>query len=848
MLPVILRNQRREVGVFVTIFINKLSKLPSIISRSEVNMVLKYRSTVVSHILPVPKKHKIYRPQMENSNSNKTEPTMGQTNITKTDNAVFITKEGRVEKMSSHRLPIGTTGADESIKAFLARPYHVTTATWSTATAVNTNLITVVPSTVITGNTMWRRKLEGFRNWKADVHIKLEVAASPFHQGSFFLYWKPWSIYTGTRDRIHNNVICKSQLPGIFYTCEDNSVEITIPYIAPVDAYDSLSSNPWTWGSVCADVYTGLATGAGANSVTIDTYMWLENVELSGLIPQGSGSMVTRRTPKRVIPSDKEVNNGEGPVTRALGHGVRMAASLAEIPLFTPVMSPATWVLDKMNQVSSIFGWSKPSIGAGGKTSVVMRCSDAYNNNSNGTDSSMILAAKCDNSVTPSNMLTFRKEDENSLKFIARHWSYLQSFNLATSNSPGDLLYSLVLSPVNFASTTVFGTTPTARTAYYPTPLWWLSKSFCRWRGPLEFRFLIVKTGYHAGQVLFTYSLKDSLPSYTDTQFLHREIVDLQEGNEVCFVVPYARVEPFINNNENIGTLGVYLVNTLQAPSTVSNTITFQVFIRGGEGIEFTKQSTEMPIPTYFPQMWIPQGADVENEGAICVGENSPIGNSINKEKNQLLSQYAIGESIDSVLSLCKRFSCCSPFEPITNIPAALDVVFDPHYMGASYVTVAGAVADWTQIGPRGDFVSRLAFLYLYHRGSIKIKFKSNLLIADPSKMIVRFGLRPYGYYSCGFNTITTIPDNHVVPDIQNDLGTTAVSVTIPQYSGYYGYAHMSLGADVGLDVYGYDNTRVVVNSTQDWNVHMLQRAAGDDFHFSFFLGIPSCMMYSAFE
>lgn len=767
---------------------------------------------------------------------------------------------GASSVLDTDRVVPSSTGAQQDIKTFLRKPNAVGSYAWATSATTNTDLFSIDPAVVLMANTIWTRKIEGFRNFKGRVHFKVQVSATPFHAGSFALIWKPWPASHNDRDKMHNSLISKSQLPSVLYTCEDDSCEISFPFLGPVDYFDKIASVPWTWGTLIATVFSPLRTVSGSNSINLNVFMWFEDVTIAGLIPQSGVSVKVTRAPRRVIPSDEEVNGGSGPISRALGAGVSLSSSLAQIPMFAPLCKPATWVLDKAAQVSSVFGWSKPSAGDGGKLRVVYNSSDAFAPNQDGTDNCFNLSPCVNSKVTPSMMLTPRVEDENSIKFIARHWSYLTTFSLTTTNSSGDLLYSQLLRPDFFSSTyTVPATLLTNYTVHRMTPLCWLSKCFDSWRGPLDFKFVFVKTGYHAAQVAFAFNLDSSMPSYANTQYLHREIVDLQLGNEFCFTVPYARSEPFISTNDHMGSIGCYLVNNLQAPSTVSGTIEVLVYVRGGSGIHFLKPTTSIPIPVFDPQIFLPQGNVTEEEGAMCQSGSDNIGSSVNFEPDKNVAQFCIGNSIDSVLGLGKRFTKMTmdpgnpAFNPVTPVLGTVTptycITLDPHYFGYSTFLPAGAPYYYLEVSTSGaDVLARLSGLYLFNRGSVKFKVKNRQ--ANPSSQTFQTFLIPF--YNVPYPSISRNLRSSVITldssysDMSSDQGITAPGYIVPQWSDYYGYPRVDFQVTASEWFSGHSLVYVTSNSSfdvKDLDGVQFCRAAGEDFHFSFFLGIPTCVV-----
>lgn len=239
---------------------------------------------------------------------------------TATKTVEFINDQGRDSSYDFDRLPLSKQEfSDSNIKDFLGRPVLAGSYSWATSAVAGTNIFRLYPSDILTSNAMYTAKLFGFRFMRARVHLKLQVQPTPFQYGAFYLAWEPWSkAESADRITMHGKLIPFSQLPGVLYTTEDNSVELSTPYIGPHDAWDKLDSSSWDFGAYVAKIYCQLFSGTNNPNLTVNAYLWFTDVELSGLVAQSSSGVVSRRTPKNSIPVENEANMGEGTATKIL--------------------------------------------------------------------------------------------------------------------------------------------------------------------------------------------------------------------------------------------------------------------------------------------------------------------------------------------------------------------------------------------------------------------------------------------------------------------------------------------------------------------------------------------------
>lgn len=146
------------------------------------------------------------------------------------------------------------------------------------------------------------------------------------------------------------------------------------------------------------------------------------------------------------------------------------------------------------------------------------------------------------------------------------------------------------------------------------TPLSFFAKYFAWWRGSLKFKFEVVNSRFHQGQLFIayvpfnsiqgtSYDMSSSVVLYANARNCMCASIDLSVNNCTEMVIPY--ICPFdytstgfnsngaqrnywaAANKANIGAIFVYVQNVLDAASTVSNTVDINVYIAAGDDFEF---------------------------------------------------------------------------------------------------------------------------------------------------------------------------------------------------------------------------------------------------------------------
>jgi hypothetical protein len=238
-----------------------------------------------------------------------------------------------------------------------------------------------------------------------------------------------------------------------------------------------------------------------------------------------------------------------------------------------------------------------------------------------------------------------------------------------------------------------------------------------------------VKTEFHSGRlaVVFmpnTSPMSDTLPliGLSNSQFLHREIIDIRMGNEFTIEFPYfgfTQYRPCSTASPAYysGTIQVFVINSLVAPANVSSNVTMLVEWSGTPDFEFAQPAnpTGVPVVQMSPQIgrYTPQIGRSDCEMvATSVGHAS-------EGHPAIAAEACIGEKVLSLRSMLKKFS-------------QVKLSVDPGSTANRYCNVSPFGVSVGQIntvptyipGPvRPDMFDRIAVMYAFYRGSMRYKF-----------------------------------------------------------------------------------------------------------------------------
>lgn len=740
-------------------------------------------------------------------------------------------------------------GAVTDIAAFLAKPMPVANGSFTTANVWGDLLYSSDLLTLFNAQTIWVNKIQGFLSFRGDVKLRFVFNPTPFQAGLLRASFIPFAVNNVPMANTHlYNRDTISQLPGAYYNLNDNCVELTIPYVSP--SYYIERDVNWfpSWGSIYLHVMEILRTGTGPTSVAWTLWMSIENLELSGQVqPQmANGEPPARRRGRNH--SDAEANGGKGTISTAFGLGSKLASTLSSIPLLTGVMGPAAWALNALSGAAASFGWSKPVATEQSHFHVLGNNQDSVTALGNYTGG--VFAATPDNKISVISDAAPGEQDEMSFDFIKKVWSYWVDFQWATSGTAGTLLWSSTIGPSVLERTyTVSGQTCKTN-ASCALPM--LFTEF--YRGGFEVRVRIIKTGYHTGTlaIVFCPGQNPTTPSWNDTAYMYRSIIDIQEGSDYCFTLPYVLPQDYLSNVVAMGKFFVFVVNPLQAPATVAATCDVFLEIRGADDLEYQ-------LPTnckYTP--FVPQGVMVESEGEVfceTLGSSAP-------SHNLLHSTLCIGESVKSLLQIAKmdyslrwgygynargkiaqfathRFYAARYNGVRFETP---NVLGDPISLIAACFALSRGSMRWRRNDLQSDYV--VSSTNTENSGAYQVALFQENYIKPPvfstaTNVPLLSSLGGSSVYSAGDNSVSA--RIYQIPTVNN-----SVTVQFPFYCKFRYMLNYLVSADTSdcSAFFAPNQSAVLYNSGQYVNdkACLFLRSVGEDFQFSYYLGVPLYM------
>lgn len=490
----------------------------------------------------------------------------------------------------------------QTLQDFLRKPFEMYHTATFPAAGVISNLLHLPSDYLANSAAPGSSKTAGFLGFRATTVVTMVLNATKFTQGRLLMAWNPNGELRGDNAVRFRNLLSMTQLPHVEMDVScDTSVVLRVPYYSVMPYYCLIedvtgSKSTTNFGSLALTTYSPLATGsaaAGGGTAELSVFVHFEDVEL--VTPAFTAQSGARLMNKK---SDSEAE-AEVSISSSLSMVSKAATIMSRIPLLSSFLKPAAWVTAALSDSVARFGFSKPSVET--PMGVIGRFETKYMNNWNGADAALPMGFSACNSVSTPPAKTGCDIDEMSLSYIAQIPCYTDSVSWSVTQASGDLIFNYVIgSPVtgNAARTPFRMNGPfydaSLETLEF-TPLGLLLENFLYYRGSIIFRLKIVKTSFHSGRLQVAFNPGVFSINIDTTPYLMREYVDIREGSNFEFTLPYSVLAPYIRlgstyntqTSDCFGSFICWVENPLTAPDTCSGSVEIIVETFAGPDCKF---------------------------------------------------------------------------------------------------------------------------------------------------------------------------------------------------------------------------------------------------------------------
>jgi len=553
-------------------------------------------------------------------------------------------------------------GNATDVKSFLAKPQSVAAGN---LTAANTYASFIwsalIPQSLLYNYEVWKQKVQGNFAFRGTLVLTVTVNATRFQQGRYMLCWSPsgggnnalkWHL-------MHAATLCQAtQLPHveIDIAC-DTEATLRIPHITAQGwaALDFPGGSTYgNNGYVFFTAYSPLQVATGSATCGFSILAHWEDVELALPIAPQMDVRSTGRVKRRVRNADIEQDShGLGPISGALQKVSTTSSMLSGIPLLSSIAAPVSWATNILSQVASVWGYSKPHNSS--TSTMVTRYIMSRFTNSDTSDSSTKLGFMDSNEVEDLPGFAGTDIDEMALSYVGSISAYYRTLTWSNLGGASDTLLVTSIGPRNFYSTTLINGVIHS----HLTPVTFLSSLFGLYRGSIKLTFKLVKTEFHSGRLMVMFyprddSINAAYPNttYSQTAYCLREIIDVRNGNEFSFLLPYSSLTAYRSTaglDDDYGQLIITILNPLVAPAVVPSSIYIYMEAAAGPDFEWAQpvDIAGSVVQTYVPQM---------SRSNVCSIVDGVVGGATVHIDSQA-SRMCIGEKVLSLQTLTKRFT-----------------------------------------------------------------------------------------------------------------------------------------------------------------------------------------------
>lgn len=742
---------------------------------------------------------------------------------------------------------------DQSIADFLGKPYLIYSGTWATSSTANDVLLTSTVSPYLTSVGPWANKIQGFNLVRGTCCIRIVINANPFQQGKLITSFVPdigQTVFRGW------DLVQKTQQPNVELDCRDATSLIKIPYIATTDWFDRQRGFS-DWGRFTISVLSPLKVGSGGeNSINFTVFMYFEDFELAAPIVAQSGIPGKRkaRSPRVVVAhSSREASGivGTGVISKGLSLGADMATAVSGIPVLSAIATPASWVMRGASEIAAWFGWSKPEL----EPAPHLSSRRLIQNMSNATGASLAptLALFHDNAVDVMEDMAGNGLDEMSFQYLKMRKAFIISRPWSVNDAPETVIYQTNIVPNAFGLTTSQFKGASVASLRSMPPVSYLARYFMLWRGSIDILIKMVKTDFHSGRLLITFTPGpqiSTLPTNETSILALREVVDVRGKSEILLKMPYLVNTPYLRNDQLSGVLKISVLNELRAPETCSSTVDFLVYISAGDDFELAvpNQFGGTAKPPFYPQCGIvAQSGIAPDIDQKLVDE--PIGGYQIPSFDLEPCRTCIGECFTSVKQLLSRYT---PLQTLVTVVGGSANLFGM-YPYASQICSMDGGGELLAPEYNSDAICHFSGGYAFFRGGVRIAARSKSFVDQTPIAMLNTDSQLGGPLFVSGDSFGPAA-NHLADPREDqaasnpeacqifDAGIGAMEVRVP----YYCQTHMSsVGLAPGVRPEGQSDPNAMLfigiddSGASSPYPYRLYRSASDEYQLAYFLGFP---------
>lgn len=553
----------------------------------------------------------------------------------------------------------------QDIKSYFERPRLIDrgSLTFGTRNLVTGSAVTI--STLAIHFPQWTQRLSGVYGVRFKLNFRLQIAATPFHQGLLSMNFQyasssivvPEANFNFPRHKL--SASC-TNLPHVRLDLSENTMaELSIPYLykdefSLVDTVGASASEWYGYLGINQILPSISVTGLAAPSYEL--YIYLTDMELYGA-DNNAPTTITLQSGLssfgKEVKEAKLLSKGFDGVARVSNYVARNIPSLASFA------GPVAWAAGTASGIAKYLGWSRPLL-----QDPTMRINKTPYASESNVDLPMpgfTVGLMQSNTLAITPEVGATNVDEMALEYITSQWSQICVGSIIPADTHNKVVYAtpVCLPAFWFRAPTAApycnitfpkgNTTGATSNSFLPSSLMNIASMFRLWRGDFKFRITFAKTKFHGGRYMISYNpsfverIDNNTPiatvegperAFTWVQpYGYSMIMDLRDTNIFEFEVPFMCPTPYATFSSSIGGLSIVCMDPLQTNTSVSPSVPFLVEVCGSNF-----ELADFAGPWFVP---FPAGTVLQQSGGVIMKPTT-------KEANQI----TIGEKITSAKQL----------------------------------------------------------------------------------------------------------------------------------------------------------------------------------------------------
>jgi hypothetical protein len=506
-----------------------------------------------------------------------------------------------------------------------------------------------------------KAKLDNYPFMRCDLHVKIQINASPFYYGALLISYEPLNGFFNSAPvstSLGDELVSYSQRPHVWvYPQNSEGAEIVLPFIYPYEWVDvTATTNVRYLGRLFGDSPDILrnANSAAGTDVNITMTAWAENIQLNGMTVEAS-----MQSKNRV----KDEYSSNGAISKPASAIARASGLLSKLPVIGPFATATSIAAEGVSDIAKLFGYSKVPVASDVNPFKNLPFHGlAVSDISDATEK---LTVDSKNELTINNMcIGERNEDPLNISEFVRRQSYLTNFLWSASDTKDTLLWNTYISPYM----SVFDTSPSQMTVVNGTPMWLVAQMFEHWRGDLIFDFKIICSKYHRGRLRFSWDPVGNVATTgtpEDTAHTtYNHILDITDNTELSLRVPYNQQAAYLKTPSLVSATifsttalakdtsntvnGILTVRVLTEQTSPVNSADIQVLVsvRGADNMEFANPKEISKTLGFFT-------VQSENRDKVFETHEATMGSPSTVDPN--LNLVYMGEKVTSLRELLMR-------------------------------------------------------------------------------------------------------------------------------------------------------------------------------------------------